>query len=274
MQTVFAAQQRSVFVTEIRSVVITGASSGIGEALAASYARPGAVLGLIGRDSERLDTVAARCRSSGAEVRTALIDVRDAAALANWLAEFDRAAPIDLLIANAGVYTGVPRRDELEDAGAASLLMQINVLGVMNTVQPVLPLMLGRRPGRIALISSIAGLAPLPDAPAYSASKAAVLRYGLALRDCVYDTGVRVNVVCPGYITSPMSLRVKGWKPLEMSTDAAAGRIVRALARDRPVTAFPWPLALVTRLSVLLPDKLRRVGMRPFRFRVAPPGSG
>jgi short-subunit dehydrogenase len=151
--------------------------------------------------------------------------------------------------------------------------MQINVLGVMNTVQPVLPLMLARGRGQAVVMSSIAGLAPLPDAPAYSASKAAVLRYGLALRDCVYDAGVRVNVVCPGYITSPMSLRVKGWKPLEMPADAAAARIIQGLARDRAVIAFPWPLAVVTRLSLLLPDKLRRVGMRPFRFRVAPPGS-
>jgi short-subunit dehydrogenase len=253
-----------------RAVVITGASSGIGEALAVRFARNGAVLGLIGRDRERIDRVAERCRTGGADVRSALFDVRDAAPLAAWLAEFDRGSPIDLLVANAGVYTGVPGADQLEDAGAAVSLMQINVLGVLNTVQPVLPLMLVRGRGRIAIVSSIAGLAALPDAPAYSASKAAVLRYGLALRDAVYHTGVRVNVVCPGYITSPMSRRVKGWKPLEMSADAAAERIANGLARDRPLNAFPWPLALVTRLSLLLPDKLRRVGLQPFRFHVTP----
>jgi len=230
------------------------------------------VLGLLGRDRDRLQQVAERCRATGAEVRLALVDVRDAALLARWLEDFDRASPIELLFANAGVYTGAPHPGELEHAEAALMLMQINVLGVLNTVLPALPLMRARGRGRIAIMSSIAGLAPLPDAPAYSASKAAVLRYGLALRDVLYDTGVRVNVICPGYITSPMSRRVKGWKPLEMSAEASVARIVRGLERDRPVIAFPWPLALVARLALLLPDKLRRASMRPFRFHVAPSG--
>jgi short-subunit dehydrogenase len=261
-----------------KSVVITGASRGIGEALAVSYARTGGVLGLVGRDRARLDGVAERCRIGGSEVRLGILDVRDRAAIAEWLHEFDRVSPIDLLIANAGVITGTPRGQTLEDAEAAFRLMETNVLGVMNTVQPVLPLMLSRGRGQIAIMSSVAALLPLPDWPAYSASKAAVLNYGLALRDRVHASGVRVNVLCPGYITTTMSARIKGWKPLEMSVDGAAERLVRGLARDREVIAFPWPLVFIIRFGALLPDGLRRRAIRPFRFdmaRAAPdPGAG
>jgi short-subunit dehydrogenase len=148
--------------------------------------------------------------------------------------------------------------------------MEINVLGMLNTVQPLLPLMLARGRGQIAVMSSVSALSPLPDAASYSASKAAALSYGLALRDRVYRAGVRVNVLCPGYVTSPMSSSFRGWKPFEMTTEAAAKRLARGLARDRALIAFPWPLVLLARSSRLLPDKIRRVAMLPFRFHVAP----
>jgi len=252
-----------------KTVVITGASSGIGQALALRYARAGAALGLIGRDRERLERVAERCRALGSSARPGFVDVRDRPALAAWLQEFDRAAPVDLLIANAGIVTGVARGRQIEDAEAADRLMEINVLGVLNAVQPMLPPMLARRRGQIAVMSSISALAPLPDAPSYSASKAAILSYGVALRDRVHDAGVRVNVVCPGYVDTPMTARFRGWLPFEMTAEAAAARIVKGLARDRAVIAFPWPLVLLARGSRLLPDWLRRYGMKPFRIHVA-----
>lgn len=251
-----------------KTVVITGASSGIGEALAVRYAGAGCVLGLVGRDRERLARVAERCRAAGSDVREALIDVRDRAALADWLRDFDRTSPIDLVFANAGVSTGTPPGRPHEDADAAFLLMQINVLGMVNTVQPLLPLMLSRGRGQIAVMSSVAALVPLADSPAYSASKSAILSYGLALRDRVHAAGVRVNVLCPGFVTSPMSARIKGWRPLEMSADAAAERIARGLARDREVIAFPWPLVFVSRIAAWLPDGVRRLAMKPFRFHI------
>jgi short-subunit dehydrogenase len=251
------------------AVVITGASSGIGEALAMRYARAGTVLGLIGRDHGRLEQVADRCRAAGSDVRQALIDVRERALLADWLREFDSTVPVDLLIANAGVITGARSGQTIEDAEAASALMEINVLGMLNTVQPIMPRMLARGRGQIAIMSSISALSPLPDACAYSASKAAVMSYGVALRDGVRHSGVRVNVLCPGFITSPMSSQIRGWKPMEMSAETAAKRIVDGLARDRAVIAFPWPLAFAARLSRFLPDKLRHVGMSPFRLYVA-----
>jgi short-subunit dehydrogenase len=252
-----------------KTVVITGASSGIGEALALRYASAGGVLGVTGRDRGRLERVAERCRVAGCEVDHALIDVCDRAALAEWLRTFDRRSPVDLVIANAGVMTGSPIATRLEEADGAFQLMQINVLGMLNTVHPLLPLMVSRGRGQIAVMSSVSALAPLPDAPSYSASKAAVLSYGVALRDGVRATGVRVSVICPGYVTSPMTDHYIGWKPFEMTAEAAAERIARGLARDRAIVAFPWPLVLMARSSRWLPDSLRRLAMRPFKFHVS-----
>jgi len=255
--------------TKLQNVVITGASSGIGAALAVRYAQDRGVLGLIGRDRGRLERVAERCRAYGSDVRTAQIDVRDRLGLAAWLEEFDRASPVDMVIANAGVSTGTGPDGKLEDSDAAYALMQTNVLGVLNTVQPLIPAMVGRRRGRIVIMSSIAAFFPLPDSSAYSASKAAVLSYGLALRDYLYDAGVRVTVICPGYVTSPLSERIKGRRPLEISAEAAADRIVKALKSNRAVVTFPWLLAFAARLGAAMPDTMRRRGFKRFRFHIA-----
>jgi short-subunit dehydrogenase len=254
-----------------KTIVITGASSGIGKALAIRYASEGRILGLTGRDPERLERVAEHCRTAGAAVQTVTIDVRDRQALGKWLRDFDRASPVDLVIANAGIGTGTAPGDQVEDAEASYLLMETNVLGMLYTVHPLLPLMLERGRGQIAVMASISAMIPLRDWPSYGASKAAVVHYGLALRDRVYANGVRVNVLCPGYTTTPMTTRIKGWRPLEMSPEKAAERIVRGLARDSEMIAFPWPLVFMSRLGALLPDGLRRLGVKPFQFQMTPP---
>jgi short-subunit dehydrogenase len=252
-----------------QNIVITGASSGIGAALASRYSRDAALLGLIGRNKARLEEVAERCRASGCEARTSIIDVRDRPKLAAWLEDFDRASPVDIVIANAGVQIGTAPDGKLEDSDAAYELMETNVLGVLNSIQPLIPRMLDRGRGRIVMMSSIAALFPLFDSSAYSASKAAVLTYSLALRGHLYDAGVRVTVICPGYVTSPMSARSTAWKPLEVSAEAAADRIVKALQKDKAVVTFPWLLAFAARLGAALPDALRRPILRPFRFHVS-----
>jgi short-subunit dehydrogenase len=129
--------------------------------------------------------------------------------------------------------------------------------------------MLSRGRGQIAIMGSISGLVPLRDWPAYGASKAAMMNYGLALRDRVYAAGVRVNVLCPGYTTTPMTARIMGWRPLEMTSEAVAERLVRGLARDREVIAFPWPLVFVSRIGAWLPGAVRRLAMKPFHFHIA-----
>ena len=250
-------------------IVITGASSGIGAALARHYARPNRRIALLGRSVERLHQIAQTCRAVGANAELHALDVRDRAGMAKCLLGLDRKAPIDLLIANAGVLTGTSRAGVSENLEDAAKLVDINVIGTMNTVLPVLPLMQGRQRGRIAIMSSLAAIAPLPDAPAYSASKAALLAYGLALRDQVEHSGVKVNVVCPGYVTTPMSARESGWHPFEITAEAAAQKIARGLDRDVPVIAFPLPLAWLARSAPFVPEIVRSYCIRRFRMTVA-----
>jgi short-subunit dehydrogenase len=253
----------------MQTILITGASSGIGEALALAYAGPDTELGLLGRNPERLDNIAARCRKQGSKVRTAAIDVRARAELKAWIEAFDREHPVDLVFANAGVMAGTPPGGDLERADAAASLIETNVGGVLNTVQPLLPPMMARGRGQIAIVGSLAGFIPLPDAPSYSASKSAVLIYGLSLRALLAPRGIRVSVICPGYIETPMTAREFGPHPFKMSAGRAAGKIRRGLQRDRAVIAFPLLLALATRLNAVLPDRLRQRIVRRFRFTVA-----
>jgi len=251
------------------TVLITGASSGIGKALAHHYARQGRALALIGRDSARLETTAEECRRLGGNPHCALIDVRERNAMAEWIGAFDRAQPVDLVFANAGLMAGTPPDGHIEPADAGHGVIETNVLGVLNTVQPLLPGMMERRRGQIAIVSSIAAFIPLPDSPSYCASKSAVLSYGLSLRAALAPHGVGVSVVCPGYVTTPMMMRESGPKPFVMPPERAVDRIVAGLARNRPVIAFPFFFALATRLHGLMPDRLRRFILRGTRFTVA-----
>ncbi len=254
-----------------RTILITGASSGIGRALALRYAQGGTTLGLLGRSTDRLLAVAEDCRKRGSTVRTGVIDVRDRTEMAKWIGAFDRDSPVDLVFANAGVMEGRRPRDHIEPPDLAHALMEINVLGVLNTVHPLLPFMMARRHGQIAIISSLAGFIPLADAPSYSASKAAVLSYGLSLRAQLAQHGIAVSVVCPGYVTTPMMLRESGPKPFVIEAEKAADLIVRGLARNKATVVFPFWFGLIARIGGILPDRIRRLSMKPFRFTVSDP---
>jgi len=240
-----------------RAIVITGASSGIGRSLAIEYAAPGVVIGLLGRDAGRLEEVAAACRGRGAEAVTGVVDVRERAALAAWLEDFNRRHSIDLVVANAGILVRMPG-GEVEPADDAYSLMQINVLGVLNTIQPMIPMMRERRRGQLALVASVAAFTPLPHSPSYSASKAAVLNYGLSLRSVLAGYGIRVSVICCGFVETPMIADIKDPKPFNMTAEKAAGRIRRGLEQDRAVIMFPLFFAMMSRLDGLLPDRVRR----------------
>jgi len=188
-----------------RAVLITGATSGIGRALAREYARPGVTLSLCGRDAGRLADVAGTCRGAGAAVDSRILDVTDAAAVRAWIEAADAEAPLDLVIANAGISGGSAGGGE--DADAARRIFAVNVAGVMNTVLPAIAPMQERGSGQIALMSSLASFRGLPGAPAYSASKAAVRTWGEALRGALAGDGIEVSVICPGFIETPMTAR-------------------------------------------------------------------
>jgi len=259
-------------------IVITGASSGIGAALSRRLAGPGRSLALIGRDASRLDQVAAECRSKGASCRVGSIDVRDSERLAAFLDEFDREQPIDTFISNAGILDGRHAGQEVEGGETARRVLETNLLAAVDAVHAVLPKMRQRRRGEIVLVASLAALVPLPDAPAYSASKAGLMSYGLALRDAVAAEGIKVVVACPGYVSTAMAEIHLGPRPGEISADAAATLILRGLRRNKSLVGFPLIPFWLSRLSLLVPEFVRRQGMRGARFHVgqpsgsAPPG--
>ena len=235
-----------------KHILITGASSGLGAALAESYAASGVTLSLHGRNAERLADVAARCTKLGAMIATHSGDVSDADGMAAWITERDAAQPIDLIIANAGISLG---SGDLHDSPTQSeAIFATNVTGVFNTVQPALPLMVKRRYGQIAIMSSIASFRGFAGAASYCASKAAVRVYGEALRAEVAPHGVDVNVICPGYIKTPMTDKNMFPMPFIMSPERAVGIIRRGLATNKPRIAFPWPMYALVRLVAALPQ--------------------
>ncbi|HTR15380.1 MAG TPA: SDR family NAD(P)-dependent oxidoreductase [Roseiarcus sp.] len=250
-----------------KNIIITGASSGLGRALALEYAAPSRVLGLLGRDEHRLHETAERVRRKGAVAQTASIDVRDRDGMRSFLLDFDAAAPIDLLIASAGVTMVTPAPGEVEDLTKSPELFEVNVGGVMNTLAPVAPLMRRRRAGQIAVFGSIAAFAPPPDSPSYAASKAALVAFALATRALYRADGVSISVVCPGFVDTPMAASYSSWKPLSMSAEQAAKRIRRGLDRRKAIIAFPLPLYVAARLQQWLPDSLRIRTM--LRYRAA-----
>jgi short-subunit dehydrogenase len=251
-------------------VVVTGAGRGIGAALAKAHARKGAVLLLIARDPDRLKTVAAECRARGATVETAAIDVTDVETLAAALLAFDARSPVDLLIANAGVSGGLGPDRAAEPLETALRQIRVNLEGAIATVTPLIEPMRARRRGRIVLMSSLAGLKPLGDTPAYSASKAGLLAWGQALGDLLAPSGVGVSVVCPGFVTTDMSARFLGARPLEMTADAAAALIARRVARGHDLIAFPWAMHALIRISNLLPRWVSRLALARNPVVIAP----
>ncbi|PLX36689.1 MAG: oxidoreductase [Hyphomicrobiales bacterium] len=252
------------------SIVITGATGGIGNALARHYAAPGVSLCLTGRDRQRLEQIAEDCRQAGAEVVAAAVDVRDRDALYDALRGFDERTPVDLLIANAGVSAGLRAGGQRETDEEAERLADINYKGTINTVHALIDQMRARKSGHIAMVSSLAGMRALPEMPSYSATKAAIIAYGDSLRGWLKTDRIDITVICPGFVTSPMSARHIGPKPLEISAEKAAGIISRGLARRRSRIAFPWPLVFGIWLSKFLPPKIADLFMNGFAAEIEP----
>ena len=234
-----------------RSILITGASSGIGRALAVQYARPGVRLFLSGRDPARLAEAHAACAARGSEVLAESVNADDRTAMNAWIERADGIAPLDLVIANAGISAGTGGGGENEDQTRA--IFAINIDGVVNTVWPAIRAMRRRGAGQIAIVSSLAGYRGLPGAPAYGASKAAVKAWGEGLRGWLASEGITVSVICPGFVTTRMTAKNRFPMPFLMDADRAARIVADGLARNRARISFPWPLALVTWLFAALP---------------------
>jgi short-subunit dehydrogenase len=220
------------------SIVLTGASSGIGEALALDYAGPGVALALTGRDAERLETVAAGCRAKGATVVAETIDVTDRERLLPWLNAFDEAHPVDLVLANAGISIDKDN-SSLDDFSIIRKTLDVNINGVLNTVEPLLHPMMARKRGQIGIVSSLAGFVGLPYSASYNASKAAVRVWGESIRYVLKKDGIGVSVICPGFVVSRITTEAPFPMPFMMTASRASSIIRRGLAANKPRIAFP-----------------------------------
>ena len=236
------------------SIVITGASSGIGEALALDYAAPGVALALSGRDAARLEAVAAACRARGATVDAGAIDVADRAASADWLSRFDDAHPVDLVIANAGISIDKDN-SSLDDFAVVRKTLDVNVGGVLNTVEPLLERMMARKRGQIGIVSSLAGFIGLPYSASYNASKAYVRVWGESIRYVLQKDGIGVSVICPGFVVSRMTAQAPFPMPFLMTSAKASKIIRRGLAANRARIAFPIGTKAAVWFGSMLPGR-------------------
>jgi short-subunit dehydrogenase len=248
--------------------VVTGASSGIGWALAKALAAEGCKVGLVARRRGRLEQLAGEIAQSGGTAATAAADVGDRAQVGTAIEELAvRLGPVDLLIANAGV--GAPTTVEPLNVGDIETQFRVNALGVIYAVESVLPAMLARGRGHLAAVSSLAAYVGLPGESGYCASKAAVNVFMDGLRIQLRDRGIAVTTICPGFVKTPMTAVNDFRMPFVMEAEEAARRIVRALHRRRKVYNFPWQTSWLMTLTRWVPDWLMARTMRS--YNEAPP---
>ena len=231
------------------NTLITGASSGIGEAIAIECARRGDTLFLCGRDRLRLDSVVERCKAFGADAYGKVVDVCDRAAVEAWMDECEKTAPVNLVFANAGIGTGSETIENIRRT------FDTNIGGTLNTVLKAISLFRNgkeRCTRQIVITSSIAGYGPLKSCPAYAATKSCLKTWGLSLRGMLASEGIRVNVVCPGFVKSRITDLNTCPMPFFMQADRAARIIVSRVEANVALIAFPWPMRLASwALSVL-----------------------
>jgi short-subunit dehydrogenase len=232
-------------------VFLTGASSGIGEALVRLYAGRGATLGLVARRGDLLQSLKSSLPVA-AEIYAC--DVRDLQAMKSAASDFiGRHGVPDLVIGNAGVSFGTLTEHE-EDVAAFREILEINVMGLVNTFHPFVKPMRERGAGTLAGIASVAGFRGLPGAAGYSASKAAAIRYLEALRVELHGSGVKVSTVCPGFIRTAMTAKNPYPMPFILEVNDAARRIARVVDSGGSFAVVPWQLAIAGRILAMLPN--------------------
>jgi short-subunit dehydrogenase len=242
-----------------KTILITGASSGIGAALARTYAASGVTLLLWGRDETRLNQVAAQCAALGASTAIQAFDLRDAAGFAARLAAADSATPIVLAIFNAGLGGTAPEDAFAEDPETVRAIAEVNFVAPLTGANVIADAMARRGTGHIVLVGSIAESFPLPMSPTYAATKAGLRMFAQSLDIRMAKHGVKVTLVSPGFIDTPMSRSVTEPKPFLMSADTAASIIVRRIAAGARTIVVPWQFAVIRAFTALLPRALLRL---------------
>jgi short-subunit dehydrogenase len=243
------------------NILISGASSGIGAALARGYAAPGMRLVLWGRNADRLEAVAAECRKQGAETATCCFDLTDLTALRTAL---DGAGAIDIAIFNAGLGGSLPHDAIAQDPYATERMATVNFTAPAIGANVMADRMGRNGGGKIVLIGSIAGMFPLPMAPVYSGSKAGLAMFADALEARVHRYGVRISLVSPGFVDTPMSQGLKEPRPFLIDAAKAAAIIQKKVARGARHIALPWQFALIAALAGLIPKRIVRAVLAAF----------
>lgn len=236
-----------------KRILITGASSGIGEALSLAFAKRGAILGLIARREDLLGKLAARCEQIGGIARPFPLDVTDAAAVGKAAEDIrNEFGWVDILIANAGIGGNNPETRGLRP-DAIKKVIDINLLGAANSVAAVLPDMLERGKGHLVAISSLAGFRGLPKSAAYSASKAGMTAFFESVRLDVAHKGIDVTIIQPGFIKTPLTAGRHNKMPFLMELEDAIPHFIRAIEKKKRFAAFPWQLATLVRAGRIFP---------------------
>lgn len=240
--------------TAASSILITGAAGGIGAAVAKAYAAPGVHLFLGDIVPEPLESLASACRALGAQAWSTVVDVTHREAMAAWITESHQIRPLDLIISLAGISRGTFSREETPEETRA--VVAVNMDGMLNTIEPAIPLFRQRGRGQIALTSSLAGSRGFPVAPSYCATKAAIRVYGEGLRARLRRENIMVSVINPGFVKSPMTDANPYYMPFRVSAEKAAQIIKNGLAKHKARICFPWPLAAGAFFLSILPPSL------------------
>lgn len=240
-------------VVPMKRVFITGASSGLGRGLALLYAEPGATLGLVGRREDALKNLAAEVEQKGARAHCYPVDVRNTEEMEQTSEQFfETAGGCDLVIANAGVGEG--RKDVRCDSRAAAEVMQINVIGLTNTLLPWVDRMRAQRSGILVGMASVAGYRAIPGSLSYSASKAAVMTFMEGLQMELEGTGVHAMTICPGFIRTPLTDKNEFSMPFLMECDEACQMMKSAIDSRRRRYTFPFPMLLAAQVLRIAPQ--------------------
>ena len=234
-------------------VLLTGASSGIGKALAVALAKKGATLGLLARNADRLEHTKYECEIVGGQAFSFVRDVIDSSEVRSAADELRKeGGRIDILIANAGIGGNDEETRALEPA-AVKRVIDTNLLGAINSVHAVLPEMAERSSGHIVAISSLAGFRGLPRSAAYSASKAGMTAFFESVRLDVQRQGIAVTIIQPGFIRTPLTSSRASKMPFLMELDDAIPLFIRAIEKRKRFAAFPWQLATIARAGRFMP---------------------
>ncbi|ARN84548.1 hypothetical protein GQ61_03565 [Candidatus Nucleicultrix amoebiphila FS5] len=247
----------------IQTILITGASSGIGAELSIVYAAPQTHLILLGRDQSRLEKIALQCKDRGAKITLGLLDIRHRDDFKSWFKRLTQKHSIDIAILNAGVGNFGRQENPI----VIQEIFDVNLQGLLNTLLPIIEHMQKNKHGQIALMSSLASFKGYRGKGAYCASKAAVRVLGEGLRESLSAANIKVSVICPGFVVTPLTSHNTFPMPFLMSAQKAARIIRKGLEKNKPRIAFPWITYMFSLLMAILPPTLTEKISRLLPYR-------